>query len=327
MRYTRRDIGKAALGVLPAALFGGRARIGWAQAGRPNSRWAGVQVGLNVPYNFGKARIMPADEVLSRCLQLGASAIELRSQPVELALGSPPAVPEDAPGTATADEKAARKAAQAAAAIPLRQWRSAGVPGAAAQAFRKKYEDAGVRIEIVKFDNVYTMADEELNFAFALAKALGARALSCEIDTDAAMNGTARVGQFADKHQMRVGYHGHQETTPAHWEHAFSQATFNGANLDIGHFVAGNNTSPVPFLKQYHDRITHIHVKDRKMNKGATPPFGQGDVPIKEVLQTIRDNKWNIQATIEFEYPIPAGSNYMTENAKCVEFCKAALLG
>ena len=59
----------------------------------------------------------------------------------------------------------------------------------------------------------------------------------------------------------------------------------------------------MPFLKQHHDRITHIHVKDRKLNNGPNVPFGQGDTPIKEVLQLIRDNKWNIQATIEFEYP------------------------
>ena len=54
-------------------------------------------------------------------------------------------------------------------------------------------------------------------------------------------------------------------------------------------------------------------------------PFGQGDTPIKEVLQMIRDNKWPIQATIEFEYTVPQGSDRMTELRKCVDFCRAAL--
>ena len=67
---------------------------------------------------------------------------------------------------------------------------------------------------------------------------------------------------------MMVGFHGHAATTPAHWEAAFSQAKYNGANLDLGHFLAGNNTSPVPFLKQHHARITHVHVKDRKLKEG-----------------------------------------------------------
>jgi sugar phosphate isomerase/epimerase len=95
--------------------------------------------------------------------------------------------------------------------------------------------------------------------------------------------------------------------------------------VDLGHFVAGNNTSPVPFITKYHDRVTHVHVKDRKMNNGPNTLFGEGDTPIAEVLKLIRDNKWNIQATIEFEAKIPDGSDRMTELAKCIKFCRAAL--
>ena len=82
----------------------------------------------------------------------------------------------------------------------------------------------------------------------------------------------------------------------------------------------------MPFLKQHHARITHVHVKDRKMKEGATTPFGEGDTPIVEVLRLIRDNKWPIQATIEFEYPMPAGSDRMTELAKTIEYCRRALV-
>jgi hypothetical protein len=39
----------------------------------------------------------------------------------------------------------------------------------------------------------------------------------------------------------------------------------------------------------------------------------------------IRDHKWNIQATIEFEYKVPAGSDRMTELAKTIEYCRKAL--
>jgi hypothetical protein len=44
-----------------------------------------------------------------------------------------------------------------------------------------------------------------------------------------------------------------------------------------------------------------------------------------EVLRLIRDKHWNMQATIEFEYPVPAGSDRMTEIAKCVKYCRDAL--
>ena len=89
--------------------------------------------------------------------------------------------------------------------------------------------------------------------------------------------------------------------------------------------MGGQKTSPVPFLKQHHDRITHIHVKDKTFDD-KNVPFGQGNTPIQEALQTIRDNKWPIQATIEFEDPVPEGSDRMAEMTKCLEYCKAALL-
>jgi sugar phosphate isomerase/epimerase len=114
------------------------------------------------------------------------------------------------------------------------------------------------------------------------------------------------------------------------FEQAFSFARHNGANLDIGHYIAGNLGSPVEFLRKHHDRVTHVHVKDRKKGAGGVDgentPFGQGDTPIKEVLQLIRDNKWPIEATIEFEYKVPEGSDRMAEMVKCVAFCKDALL-
>jgi sugar phosphate isomerase/epimerase len=167
------------------------------------------------------------------------------------------------------------------------------------------------------------MTDEELDYVFALAKALGGRAISTEISTQD--EELKRLGQFADKHQFMVGYHGHTATGPEQWEKAFSFAKYNGANVDLGHFVAGNNVSPVAFIQQHHDRITHVHLKDRKMHDGPNTPFGEGDTPLVEVLRLIRDNKWNIQATIEFEYKIPAGSDRLTEIARALKYCREAL--
>ena len=301
MKITRREFGRIAA-AMPIGGAVWAVSDASAQTAKPNSKFAGVQVGMNVPYNFG-GRDMPADEVLTRLLALNVNAVELRSQPVESFLGSPAANGQKADPAAVS------------------KWRTT-VPMDRVGAFRKKFEDAGVLIEIVKYDGIYAMSDAEVDYCFNLAKALGARAISCEIDA----KHTARIGTFADKHRMMVGFHGHAATTPAHWEAAFAQAAHNGANLDLGHFVAGNNTSPIPFIKQHHARITHVHVKDRKIKEGPNVPFGQGDTPIAEALRLIRDNKWPIQATIEFEYPVPEGSDRMKELAKTVAFCKDALL-
>ncbi len=313
MLYNRREaskLGLSALGLLTPIGFGQRA---FSQS-KPNSKWAGVQVGLNVPYNFG-GRTMNAGEIIERCVRLGVNALELRSQPVEEFLGSPDKSVYSAP---VPQQATARKVT----AEEISKWRAA-VPMEKVRQCRQKFENAGITIEIMKMDDIYVHADEELDYFFRLAKALGARAISCEISDP--LDGTKRVGRFADKHQIMVAYHGHQKVTAAIWEETFAYARFNGANVDLGHFVGGNKTSPVPFIKKHHDRITHVHVKDKTLGD-KNVSFGMGDTPIKETLQLIRDNKWNIQATIEFEYPVPTGSDRVLEMAKCLEYCKRALL-
>ena len=88
------------------------------------------------------------------------SAVELRTQPVEAFLGAP-AGPDAGPAQ-------------------LRRWRET-IPVDRAREFRKKYDDAGVLIEIVKVDGLFKMSEAELDYAFTLAKTLGARAISTEI--------------------------------------------------------------------------------------------------------------------------------------------------
>lgn len=310
---SRRDFTKLAFAALPgAALSPDFARA----ADKPDSTVNGVTIGLNVPYCFGD-HTMSGEAILANCVQLGISGVELRTQPVETFLGLPPELstarpPKNAPKLPEVKDKAGK----------LRAWRTS-VSLDRVKDFRAMYESAGVLIEIAKVDGIFKMADDEVDYAFALAKALGARAISTEISHEE--SDLKRLGTFADKHEFMVGYHGHSTTTPEHWEAAFALAKYNGANVDLGHFVAGNNGSPVPFMKKYHDRITHVHVKDRKMNDGPNVTFGEGDTPITEVLRLIRDNKWNIQATIEYVQMMPSSTSGMDQLAKCVRYCRDAL--
>jgi hypothetical protein len=299
MSFTRRDLGRLALAALPASLLA-----------KPDSKWGGVQIGINVPYSY---RGLPgsAEDVLIMTTGLGLSAVELRSQPVEAFFGAPDSSSIRAPRTPE-----------------LEKWRLAASVDKFKE-FRKKYEDAGLAIQIVKFDGVDKMKDEVVDYAFGVAKALGAHALSCEIP----LSKTEWLGQFATKHKLMVGYHGHTNITspeafakPESWEKAMSYSQYNGINLDLGHFMAANNTSPIPFLEKHADRVTHVHVKDRKMNNGPNVPFGEGDTPIREVLQFMKQKKYKFQATIEYEYPLPEGSTVLTEISKCVEYCKNCLV-
>src|SRR4051794_12879959 len=146
MLYTRRELGRLALATLPAAGLAARPLSAFAAfAEKPNSKVAGVQIGLNVPYDFGN-NLMSGDEVLDGCVKLGISAVELRSQPVELFMGVPAALLAPQRGAARNDQPTAAPTAS----DDLSKWR-ASAPLDKAKEFRKKYEDAGVLIQILKF--------------------------------------------------------------------------------------------------------------------------------------------------------------------------------
>ena len=342
MIYTRRDFGKLALTALPAA------RLLAAPEAKPNSKFGGVQIGIIAPYSF---RGLPnsADDLLKYLVQLGINSVELQSEPVETYAGAPATGRGGGaggqgrttgvgggtgagqggppPGGGRPPMTPEQQAAQRARAEELRKWRLA-ISMDKYKELRKKYNDAGVTIHIVKFGLNANMPDEEIDYCFNAARALGCKAITCEPP----LSQTKRLGAFAEKHQIMLGYHGHSNMTseeafakPSSWETAMSYSKWNGANIDIGHFTAGNNVSPAAFIKKHHDRITNLHLKDRKINQGPNMPWGQGDTAIKEILQLMKKEKYSFPACIELEYPVPQGSDVLTELAKCVQYCKDAL--
>lgn len=325
--YTRRNFGRLALGGLAAGtLFG-----------KPNSNFDGVQIGINAPYSF---RGMPgsADDVITDMHSLGVSCAELRSQPVEHLLGAPVVIQSAARPGANAQTKGGggvtrptpeQETAQRSQVEEIKKWRRA-LPRERFAAARKKFNDEGISIDILKLDDftnrIDSMEDDEIDYCFEMAKALGAHAISCEPP----VSKTRRLGAFGSKHQLRIGYHGHLSNDPdefafpSSWEKSYTYSKFNGINLDIGHYKAAGG-DPLAFIKQYHDRITHIHLKDRKANNGPNMPWGQGDTPVRQILQLMRKERYPFPAVIEFEYTPPEGSDVLSEIAKCVEFCKDAL--
>ena len=122
--------------------------------------------------------------------------------------------------------------------------------------------------------------------------------------------------------------HNHSRLSPNEYARAedFAEAMkgaseYIAINLDIGHFWAAN-FDPVAFLRQHHAHIVTIHIKDRLKNQGANMPFGEGDTPIKAVLQTLKELKLKIPANIEYEYK---GADTVAEMKKCLAYCKSAL--
>jgi sugar phosphate isomerase/epimerase len=279
-----------------------------ARARKPNSIINGVRIGC-ITYSYRGGNINTAEETLNALLQDGISEVELMDGPIRTYAGIRGGGGQRRPGGGASDEPS--KPSDAEREEQLAKCRN----------LRKMYNDAGVNIHLHKLP--FGPSDEDIDFNFMVAKALGCKGVTTERSDSFAK----KVAPFADKHKIWVGFHNHTSNFPSLDKEdplpAYGQ--YIGFNLDIGHYVAGTKgLSPIPVLEKYHDRIVSLHLKDRTP-EGGNEPWGQGKTPIKEVLQLMKKEKWTFPADIELEYQIPAGSNSIAEVAKCLQYCKEAL--
>ncbi|ULQ54586.1 sugar phosphate isomerase/epimerase family protein [Flavihumibacter fluvii] len=297
--------------------------------GKPNSKFYGVQIGV-ITYSF---RSMPgnAEQILKFIIDSGISAIELMGDAVEEYAGRPVNPVKMQPWVAGQPPKYSdeEKAQLAAYEKQMADWR-ATVSMDKFVELRKLYNKAGVSIYAYKPNALgQKNTDAEIEYALKAAKALGAASVTVELPKDPAHS--RRLGDLAAKHKVYIGYHAHTQATDTAWDEALSQSPYNSLNLDCGHYIAagGNNTKEtlLALIAAKHDRITTMHIKDRrtKDNGGNNMPWGQGDTPIKEILNLLKDKKYAIPATIELEYDIPAGSDAVKETHLCLDFAKKAL--
>jgi sugar phosphate isomerase/epimerase len=171
------------------------------------------------------------------------------------------------------------------------------------------------------------MSDEEFEYVFNVAEALGCTHTTLELPTDAAQ--LKRIGEFALKKKVYAAYHTHTQGNMTAFDQAFELSKGNMANVDFGHWVAAGNVggTPMHFLEKHHGRIASFHLKDRTKpaNCALNLPWGTGETPIREILQMVKKNNWKIPASVELEYDIPEGADAVKEVRKCVDYCRGAL--
>ena len=206
----------------------------------------------------------------------------------------------------------------------LRKWRTT-VSMDHFRGVRKKFDDAGILLYAYNYSFRDNFTDEEIARGFEMAHALGVSIITAS----STLSVVDRVDREAQKARIKVGFHGHSDvkhpnefSTPETFEKAMAgRSPYINVNLDIGHFFAAG-FDPVDFITKHHERIVTLHLKDRKKDNGANMPFGQGDTPIRPVLQLLEKNKFDIPANIEYEYK---GADTVEEVKKCFEYCKEAL--
>ncbi|MCW5515751.1 sugar phosphate isomerase/epimerase family protein [Muriicola sp. Z0-33] len=304
---------------------------------KPDSRINGVQLGV-ITYSYRSMPDQSAEATLKYILDSGINAIELMGGPAESFAGMPQSgidrrafyglMRKQRNGELSEDElkeftelQAQRKAYNAEVA----KWRLKA-PFEKFEKFRKMYNDAGVSIYAFKpsaFGKNNT--DAEIDYGFKAAKLLGASHVTLEHPSDDAH--TLKLGKMAEKHQIGVAYHGHEQQTPTFWDTALQQSPMNMLNADMGHYTAAGNDLPLELLKKHSKRIASIHIKDRQTpaNGKENLIWGKGDTPIAAILNLMSKNKYAFPATIELEYKIPEGSDAIKEVSRCLEYCKAKL--
>lgn len=310
--YTRREFGRlAGGGALAAAVssIGLRAR---------ETRIGGVRVGA-ISYCF-RSIPRPAagdymDTIIDAFRQTGLATCELESVRVE----PEPAIPGGGRvPTAITPEYTKRRE-------ELRQWRLT-TPLDRFKEIRGKFDRAGIDLMgyVVTFSDDFTEA--EIDRSFQIARTLGVGVIGSN-QTRVPMG--PRLAPVAEKYGIAIGWHNHANVSDPtevgsveSFERLFAMSKQFKANLDIGHFVAGNN-DPVAFIRKYHDRISHLHLKDRRRDNGPNQPWGQGDTPVADVLRLLRSEKYPIVAVIEYEY---MGEGTAIEEVRnCVRFIQSAV--
>jgi len=338
MEITRRDLGKIALASVPLSRAFGAKMI--------NSKIGGVQIGA-ITYSFTRIASPDPMAIITAYDEIGLGEAELMSNHCEALAGAPqmpvfgrgggagrgPGGPPPEPGKKgqgggraplTPEQQAERQAA----IEKLAAWRSSTNAGTW-KAVTKKFNDAGIDVALLCYNMQDSMKDEDIEYGFNMAKALGVKGIT----TSTTLTMAKRIAPVADKHKMLVGYHGHDATndpnqtaTLESYDTLMGYGKYNGINLDIGHFTAAGYDA-VAFIKQHHAKITNLHIKDRKKDHGPNVPvWGTGDTPMKEVLQLMKREKYTFPANLEIEYPIPPDSDIVAEAKKCLAYVRSCLV-
>jgi sugar phosphate isomerase/epimerase len=300
MMYSRREFGWLAVSslALPALARG--------------QTVAGVRLGVQT-YSFRELpRPAGSDAVDAIIAAMNACAL------TECELWAPQIEPASAGGRGRSPEETQK------AREELRVWRLK-TPLDHFRAIGKKFAAAGMTIYAFNYSPNTGFSDEEIDRGFEMAKALGAEIITASATLDAAR----RMVPFAEKHRMPVAMHNHSQVENANefattesLATALSLSKYFRLNLDIGHFTAANYDA-VAYIREHHDRITNLHLKDRKKNQGPNVPWGEGDTPITQVLQLLKREKYPIRAYVEYEHR--GASNAVDEVKSCYAYAKRAL--
>jgi sugar phosphate isomerase/epimerase len=307
--YSRRELGRMVVGAVALPAF---ASCDARRPAEPSSQTGGVRLGVQT-YSFRDIPRTPDGDgvgpTINAMKEAGFTECELWARHTEPTGRS--GLEENSPEAKRQREGLRRWRVE----TPLDHFRTTG----------KRFTDAGITVYAYNYSFGADMSDAEIDRGFAIARALGAEIITASTRLDV----IPRVVPYAEKHEMVVAMHNHSNlddpnefATPASFAAAMKMSKYFKVNLDIAHFTAANFDA-VAYIRENHEAITNLHLKDRKKNQGETVPWGTGDAPIREVLQLLKREKWPIRGYVEYEYE--GAGTPIEESRKCLEYAKQAL--
>jgi sugar phosphate isomerase/epimerase len=195
-------------------------------------------------------------------------------------------------------------------------------PASVFEQARAKLAAAGLTVQACALGYNDTFSDDEIDATFRQAKALGVTTVSSPLTVAMAR----RLAPFAQRHQVSVAIHnevnGNRQGAidAAVLKQALALSPAFTVKLDIGNLTA-SNCDAVAELREYRSRVSHVLVRDRLRNGGASQPFGEGDTPIRDVLRALTSPAPGIPAVVEYDYVGLRSS--VDELRACLAYCRA----
>jgi len=293
-RLSRREFGYALAAAVPVMAS-------------PGLRAAQVVIGVSTASFRDLPRIEGRDNVddVIRAVQaVRATDIDLAFSSVEPA---PPSVAPVMGGSAAYPRRVVLTPEQVAATNvearnALRNWRR--TPEATSlDGVRRKLAAAGLTVHACSLTYDSSFTDEEIIATFKQAAALGAKTISTPLTLAMA----DRLVPFVERHGMTLAIHTQADGNAAGeidvptLDRALDLSRAFRVKLDVGNLTASNRDAAAA-LRKYESRVACVLVKDRLRNGGASQPFGEGDAPIRAVMDVLKQSSRSIPALVEYDY-------------------------
>ena len=190
----------------------------------------------------------------------------------------------------------------------LRKWRLR-TPLTYFEAIGARFANAGIRIYAYDYRPDASFSDEEIECGFSMARALGAELLTVSTTEPLA----ERVSRCAGRHDMVVAFEAESLT---------AVPGSSRRHVDVARMLA-SDVDPLGYLRAHHDEIASVDLTDCRKGSNDAVTWGEGDAPIREVLQLLKREGWPIHAYVKYQHR--GGDAVVEEVKRCVAYAKQAM--